>query len=158
MSDHTTTLENTHAAAHGSEEAHEHHGPKNPVRLYTVILTCLLILTGVTVLVAQFDLGEWNVFVAMFIATIKASLVALFFMHLLHDKGMNAIIFCTALMFLALFLSFDFMDSTTRLAITPANSEAPAGSDFNRPKNLGVPFGGEKNVKPSKEASPEAPK
>jgi cytochrome c oxidase subunit 4 len=154
MSDHTTTLENTHAAAHASALTHEH-GPKRPVRLYTIILTCLLILTGVTVLVAQFDFGEWNVFAAMFIATLKASLVALFFMHLLHDKGMNAIIFCAALFFLGLFLSFDFMDSSTRVVYTPANSAAPAGSDFNRPKNLGVPFGGAKNANPSKEAPSE---
>ena len=153
MSDPTTTLENPHAAGHGSDEAHAH-GPKKPVRLYTLILTCLLILTGLTVLVAQFDFGDWNVFAAMIIATIKASLVALFFMHLLHDKGMNAIILCTALVFLGLFLSFDFMDSTTRFKITPANGAAPAGSDFHRPKNLGVPFGGAKNVKPP----PEAPK
>jgi len=157
MSDHTTILENTHAAAHGSEGAHAH-GPKNPVRLYTLILTCLLILTGITVLVAQFDFGDWNVFAAMLIATVKASLVALFFMHLLHDKGMNAIILCAALLFLGLFLSFDFMDSSTRLLITPANSAAPAGSDYNRPKNLGVPFGGAKNIKPKKEAPPEVPK
>lgn len=157
MSDHTTTLQNSHDAAHNLHDAHAH-GPKNPVRLYIVTLTCLLILTAVTVLVAGFDFGSWNVFAAMLIATIKASLVVLFFMHLLHDRPMNAIILCTALVMLGLFLTADFMDSSTRFTVTPANSKAPAGSDYNRPKNLATPFGGQKNVKPKKEAPPEIPR
>ena len=82
---------------------------------------------------------------AIGIASIKATLVALFFMHLLHDRAMNAIIICAAFVFLGLLLAFSFMDSSTRYNIVPANAAAPAGSDFNRPKNLGVPYAGEKS-------------
>ena len=87
MSEHTNTLEPIEMA-HGHEAVH-HHGPKNPPRVYLFTLTGLLILTIITVAVAHFDLGEFNVFAAIGIATIKATLVALFFMHLLHDKPMT---------------------------------------------------------------------
>jgi cytochrome c oxidase subunit IV len=143
MSEHTNTLEPIEMA-HGHEAVH-HHGPKNPPRVYLLTLTALLILTIITVAVAHFDLGEFNVFAAIGIATIKATLVALFFMHLLHDKPMNGIILCTAFTMLGLLLTFCFLDSGTRYNIVPANSAAPAGIDFNRPKNLGVPYAGEKS-------------
>jgi cytochrome c oxidase subunit 4 len=151
------TLEPTHAA-HGHESTH--HGPKNPVRVYALTLTTLLILTVITVVVAQFDLGEANVFVAMLIATAKATVVALFFMHLLHDKPMNSIILCTALVMLGLLLSFCFMDSSTRLNLVPRGGQAAAGSDFNRPSNLATPFNGEKKeaTPPAKPAPIEAPR
>lgn len=152
----TNTLDPTHAAhAHGTT----HHGPKKPVRVYLLTLTTLLILTAITVLVAQFDLGAANVFAAIAIATVKATIVALFFMHLLHDRPMNSIILCTALVMLGLLLSFSFMDSTTRINLIPQNAHAPAGADFNRPSNLAVPFNGEKKeAKPAKPAPIETPR
>jgi cytochrome c oxidase subunit 4 len=65
----------------------------------------LLVLTVVTVAVASLDLGEsTTVLVAVSIATIKASLVAMFFMHL---KGEKPMVFwslgLTAVLFAALF-------------------------------------------------------
>ena len=133
MSEHTSTIESAHGA-HGHEE--HHHGPKNPVRLYIIVLSCLLFLTFITVLVAQFDFGDANIFAALLIATVKATLVALFFMHLLHDKPMNSIIIGTAFLLLSLFLAFDFMDSGTRVTYIPGDAKAPAGSEFNLPPNL----------------------
>jgi cytochrome c oxidase subunit 4 len=152
----TNTLEATHAA-HGHEAGH--HGPKNPVRVYILTLGTLLILTIITVLVAQFDLGEANVFAAILIATVKATVVALFFMHLLHDKPMNSIILGTALVMLGLLLAFSFMDSSTRINLIPQKGQAPAGGDFNRPSNLATPFNGEKKEgKPAKPAPIETPR
>jgi cytochrome c oxidase subunit IV len=149
MSHHATTLDAAHAA-----HAHEagHHGPKNPVRVYALTLVALLILTIITYVVAQFDLGELNVAVAIGIATIKATVVALFFMHLLHDKPMNSVILCTALVMLGLLLMFSFMDSDTRVNIIPQSAQAPAGGDFNRPPQLGAPYGGEKKEQKPKPA------
>jgi cytochrome c oxidase subunit 4 len=152
MSDHSTTL-----ASPAQTHAHEtgHHGPENPVRNYALTLGALLVLTGITVLVAQFDLGEANVFVAIGVATVKAVLVALFFMHLLHDKPMNSIILCTALVMLGILLTFSFMDSSTRDDMVPDGGMAPAGSNFNRPKNLAVPFEGKKPETPSQKPAAE---
>ena len=51
-------------------------------RIYFAVYGALLVLTVITVLVSYVDLGLLNVFVALGIASVKASLVALFFMHL----------------------------------------------------------------------------
>ena len=148
MSNHSSTLDHAHDSGH--------HGPKNPERVYLLTLIALLFLTFITVLVAQFDLGEFNVIVAMAVATAKVSLVALFFMHLLYDKPMNSIIFMTAVIMLGLLFIFSFMDSDTRQAVIPRSGQLPAGADFNRPAKLGEPFGGEK--KDAKPAPVEVPR
>ena len=61
----------------------EHH--ITPLRTYLIIAASLLFLSGVTVWVSYIDLGSFNIVLAMFVATVKASLVAFFFMHLLWD-------------------------------------------------------------------------
>jgi cytochrome c oxidase subunit IV len=60
--------------------------PAKPYRTYIFIWLSLLVLTVVTWLVSYVNLGLMNVVVAMFIASLKASLVALFFMHLRHEN------------------------------------------------------------------------
>ena len=57
-----------------------------PYRTYLFIWLALLVLTVVTWLVSYVNLGLMNVAVAMLIASLKASLVALFFMHLRHEN------------------------------------------------------------------------
>ena len=54
--------------------------------------------------------------IAMLIATVKATIVALFFMHLRHDKPVNAIAFTSSLFFLALFIGFCMIDAKSRVA------------------------------------------
>ena len=51
------------------------------------------------------------VWLSLTIATVKAALVILFFMHLLWDKPLNAIIILSSLIFVALFLGFTLMDA-----------------------------------------------
>ncbi len=50
-------------------------------KVYAAILTALLVGTVLTVQAAKVDLGRLNIVVALTIATIKMSLVILFFMH-----------------------------------------------------------------------------
>ena len=57
------------------------------------------------------DLGSLNLWVAMAIATLKASLVLLFFMHLRYDRPINAIVFFGTLLFVLLFIGLALMDS-----------------------------------------------
>lgn len=85
-----------------------------PLRTYLAVAGALLVLTAMTVAVSYINLGGWNAVMAVFIAAIKASLVALFFMHLKYDKKINAIIFLAAILFLAIFLSFTFFDILSR--------------------------------------------
>jgi cytochrome c oxidase subunit IV len=70
--------------------------------------------------------GMTNVIIAMLIASIKASLVALFFMHLIWDKPMAAIIFCSSLFFLGLFLIGCYTDQVARPMLEPTNLKVPA--------------------------------
>jgi cytochrome c oxidase subunit 4 len=114
-------------------EIHEHnpthdHRPHvdheaNAPKLYLLILIILLVLTCLTVAASyvQFGSGMANVAIALTIATIKASLVALFFMHLIHDRPMNSVILVMAFAFLGLFLAFDYTDVASREALLPAN-------------------------------------
>jgi cytochrome c oxidase subunit IV len=97
-----------------SEQAHntthEHGGPK----VYAMTLGALLVLTATTVFVAQFDFGSVNMVVALAIATLKATLVALIFMHLRWDKPVNAIIAASGFLFLGLLLMFCLTDVDSR--------------------------------------------
>ena len=107
----------THSAAHG----HDNHDANAP-KIYFAVLVCLLILTFITVAASkvQFGSGMVNVVIALTIATVKASLVALFFMHLIHDRPMNAIILVSSFIFLGIFLGFSYGDQATRDNLSPA--------------------------------------
>lgn len=60
-----------------------------PIEVYTLVYVSLLIMTGITVWVAQYDFGGsgmLNLIIAMAIATVKAGVVTLFFMHLTWES------------------------------------------------------------------------
>ncbi len=82
------------------------------VRLLGAVAVALLVLTALTVWLSYYNLGQWNLWVALTIATVKASLVALFFMHLRWDRPFNAIIVVAAMLFVLLFIGFTLMDTT----------------------------------------------
>ena len=108
---------------------HSEHSEANAPRTYMVILAILLILTCITVFAAGVNFGSSavNVVIALTIATIKASLVGLFFMHLLHDKPMNAVIMVFGFIFLGLFLGFSLTDASSRVVYDPIGHKPPAG-------------------------------
>ena len=58
-----------------------------------VIWLLLLVATITTVVTGRMDLGGANLPLAMMIATIKATLVVLFFMHLWDSEGINRLVF-----------------------------------------------------------------
>ncbi len=95
---------NKHAAASAA-----HHGPSLP--LLAGVLVALLILTWVTVAATWFQLGTLNLWIAMAIATLKGTLVALYFMHLRYEKPFNAIILISALAFVLLFIGITLQDT-----------------------------------------------
>lgn len=122
--------------AHVNEHAHPVTGPKT----YAIVLAALLVLTVITVQASYFDFGAWNIVVALLIASAKGSLVALYFMHLRHDK-FNAVIFVGGLLFLAIFLIWTLFDIATRQTVLPSNLKTPV-QEF-----PGAPLGGP--VRPS---------
>jgi len=113
-----------------SRTEHAIDNPKAEARTYTLTLVVLLILTAITVGASYIQFGSMNVVIALTIATIKGSLVALFFMHLRHDKPVNAVIACAGFLFLGLFLLFTFLDVDTRDHLQPVNLKglAPAAA------------------------------
>ena len=90
-----------------------------PLKTYIIIFSALVFLTLVTVWTAGMDFGKLNMVVAMFIATLKASLVLLYFMHLKYDGWINRVIFATGFFFLLVFLGLSLMDILTRLDYAP---------------------------------------
>ena len=81
-----------------------------PLSLLFGVFTALVLLTLLTVVAAQFSFGAWEVWVSLGIATIKAALVAIYFMHLRYDRPFNAVVFLSAIVFVALFLALTLMD------------------------------------------------
>lgn len=98
-------------------EQHGHHGEGHhidPLWLYLAIFGALIFMTVVTVGASYFDFGAANTAIAVLIATVKASLVAVFFMHLRHDKPFHTLILVSGLLFLSFLFLFTLSDTGTR--------------------------------------------
>lgn len=89
-----------------SEQNHE------PVlyRTFILIWIALLVLTVVTVGVAQLDLGALNIWVALTVASFKSALVLLVFMHLRQESLLFKIGLLTMIVILAIFIGLTFTD------------------------------------------------
>lgn len=83
-------------------------------RVYVAVWAALITLTGVTVLVSYRNLGMMNVAVAMIIASVKASLVALFFMHLKHESRLVWGFALTPILFLVIIIAGTLSDTLFR--------------------------------------------
>jgi cytochrome c oxidase subunit 4 len=100
MSDHSHSHDEAHS--HSPEEVAKHK------RVYIAVFIALLVGTLVTVGLnyMHFDSKALTIAIALFVATIKAALVACYFMHLISEKKMIYVIlgftvfFCIALMVL----------------------------------------------------------
>lgn len=90
-----------------------------PVSTYLAIFAALIALTVVTVWVATIDLGDFNVVVAMVVATIKAVLVLLFFMHLRHHGRFLWLVLGFSFAFMVLLIGLTLSDVFTRGRWTP---------------------------------------
>jgi cytochrome c oxidase subunit 4 len=86
------------------------------VTLYVSIWLALLVGTGLTVFAATLDLGPFNAVVALAIATTKAVLVVLFFMHVkyTHEK-LTKMVIATAIFFFLILVALSMADYATRL-------------------------------------------
>ncbi len=82
-----------------------------PLKVLFGIWGTLLALTFVTVAVTWFDLGPFNLWVALGIAVVKAGLVALYFMHLRYDSPFNGFLLIGALAFVMLLAGVALTDS-----------------------------------------------
>jgi cytochrome c oxidase subunit 4 len=99
-----------------TETAHPpgRHGVGHIVSIPTLVGAglLLLILTWLTVVMARIDLGEANIWIALGIAVLKGSVVALIFMHLRWDRPFNGIVFVTSLAFVTLLIALAMTDTS----------------------------------------------
>lgn len=85
-----------------------------PLKNYLGVGAALLVLTFVTVTVASIDMGPWNIVIALLVASVKATLVLMFFMHLYYDHKFYSFVFSGAVVFLALFIVLIMFDTEGR--------------------------------------------
>jgi cytochrome c oxidase subunit IV len=95
-----------------SSEEHRQH--ILPVGIYVGIWAILMFMTGLTVFVSFLELHDWNIVLALVIATIKATLVVLFFMHLYYSSKLTKVTVIAAIFFLFLLLALSMTDYLTR--------------------------------------------
>jgi cytochrome c oxidase subunit 4 len=94
-----------------------------PLKIYAGVWIGLLVLTLITVKVSYLDFGVFNLVIAMGIATLKATLVVLFFMHLKYDEPFNVVVFVSSLAFLAVFFMLTLADTMERGQVDPLEAD-----------------------------------
>ncbi len=113
---------------HGDPQFHpgsdqQHFEPSShiaPISMYVGIWAALMVFTGITVFAASVELHVFNIVVALLIATIKGSLVVLFFMHLKYSTKLTMVTVIAALFFLLIMFSLSMTDYLTRGWLTYA--------------------------------------
>src|SRR6476620_10061967 len=84
-------------------------------KIYFAIFGALMVLTAVTVWVANFDLpGPLNAIVALSIAVFKATLVVLYFMHVRYSSKLTWVFVGAGLIWLIILIAFTLSDFLTR--------------------------------------------
>ena len=85
-------------------------------KIYLMIFFALMVGTFLTVFAAHKDFGQMNVVIALVIATIKASLVILFFMHGKYSSRRTKLVIVAGFFWLAIMLGLTLQDYSTRHA------------------------------------------
>jgi cytochrome c oxidase subunit IV len=81
---------------------------------YGLVFVALIALTGLTVWLASVNLGPWHVPVGLAIAAAKATVIALFFMHVLYSPRLTWAVVLSTLLFLAILILLTITDYLSR--------------------------------------------
>jgi cytochrome c oxidase subunit 4 len=93
----------------------KHLGPLH----YVLVWAALMVLTGVTLAVWKTDLSHsGRVVAALAIATVKAALVAVVFMHLWEEKGIARLVLLVSAVWVSLLIGLTLIDNMTRFPYT----------------------------------------
>ena len=106
-------------------DAHAGHDDiRSHVKTYYMVFGALMVLTTLTVGVSYLQLAiPLAITVALIVAIVKGSLVALFFMHLLHERKVIywaltlTVVFFIFLMFVPLFTNLDRIPGTIHVPV-----------------------------------------
>jgi len=94
-------------------------GHVSSIKLYVGIFLTLMALTAITIVAAYVNLGPWNKVVALGIASTKATLVVLYFMHVKYASRMTKLIVVSGFFFLMVLLSLTMLDYGSRMWVNP---------------------------------------
>ena len=83
-------------------------------KIYAVIFASLMLGTGITVWAAFQNFGKFNIVIALGIATIKATLVVLYFMHARYSPKRTQLVIVCSVFWLAIMLALTLTDYDTR--------------------------------------------
>ena len=113
--------ENLHDTTAADPADHGHHGhhilsPSLLLRVFgaLVFFTVLTVVIGLMERAGILHLPGLSVPIALAIAGVKATLVAMFFMGLKYDNRVNALAFSMSIVFLSIFFIFTFLDTGFR--------------------------------------------
>ena len=84
------------------------------VRTYVIVWATLTVMTFVTYLVAQVELGAWNIVVALLIALFKMMLVILFFMNVKAESPLTKLFAGAGFFWMAILLGLTLSDYFSR--------------------------------------------
>ncbi len=121
------------SAGHAGHAGHAAHDPAEidkHVRTYIIVFATLLVLTFVTVAVSYLHLSVGPaVAVALVVASFKASLVALFFMHLISERQVIIMILALTVFFAVVLLLLPVITNTDHIT----TSSMPAAMSHGAP-------------------------
>jgi len=105
-------------ATHNDQNQEVQVGHVVSIKFLTAICCILLFLTGVTVWVSRYDFTEINIaemgiITALLVATVKATFVGLYFMHLRWDRPFIGFVFVGSILFVVLFIAFQFCSGSS---------------------------------------------
>jgi len=83
-------------------------------KIYSAVFATLMVGTGTTVWAAFQNFGPFNVVIALAIATMKATLVVLFFMHARYSPKRTQLVIVCAVFWLGIMLALTLSDYNTR--------------------------------------------
>ena len=109
-----------------SSNAKDHTPHVLPFSTYLKTWLGLLALTVLTVAVSYVNFGAASVWIALLVATLKATVVAFVFMHLYFDHKFHAVILGVSLLFLSVFIGFTLFDTETRGRADSMERDRPA--------------------------------
>lgn len=104
-----------HSNSHSGSDYADQLGHIVPRPVYLKVFISLLVLTVITVIVAGIDISPgWNITMALFVATIKALLVMLFFMHLKYENKITWVYVIFPIVLVAIMVGGVYSDNPLR--------------------------------------------
>jgi cytochrome c oxidase subunit IV len=88
--------------------------PVVPVKTYILVYLALLFLLVLTLAIAYIEMAGLNTILAIFVASLKAFLVILYFMHVRYSTILTRVFIISGFLWMAILVGFTLTDYFTR--------------------------------------------